>query len=75
MRPSICTTTIAIGIPLAVVGCGTWQQTAYYTGQAWQRNECQKLNNEIERRQCMKEAEASYEDYQRLRQSEESEKH
>ena len=40
-------------------------QLAYGTGQAWQRQECNKINDAQERSRCMASASTSYEDYKR----------
>jgi hypothetical protein len=42
-------------------GCST--QTLYASGQAWQRNECQKLNDKSERDRCLANASDSYDTY------------
>jgi len=43
--------------------CSTEQ--AYGVGQAWQRNECFKINDAQERGRCLASTGASYEDYKR----------
>ena len=48
--------------PLAA-GCST--QQAYGAGQAWQRQECSKINDAQERSRCMASASTSYDDYKR----------
>jgi hypothetical protein len=40
-------------------------QQAYGSGQAWQRNECNKINDTQERSRCLAGANTSYEDYRR----------
>jgi hypothetical protein len=40
-------------------------QQAYGAGQAWQRQECNKLPDAAERSRCMASASTSFEDYQR----------
>lgn len=44
-------------------GCSTRQ--AYDSGQAWQRQECNKYPDPQERARCQSSASTSYEDYQR----------
>ena len=44
-------------------GC-TWQQ-AYFAGQQWQRNACNRLVEQTERERCLSTANMSYEDYRR----------
>lgn len=46
---------------LLLGGCSL--QQVYGTGQQWQRNECQKINDREERTRCEKSAATSYEDY------------
>ena len=40
-------------------------QQLYGTGQAWQRQECNKINDTQERGRCMASASTSYEEYKR----------
>lgn len=40
-------------------------QTLYRTGQAWQRNECNKSLDEKERAHCAASTSATYEEYKR----------
>jgi hypothetical protein len=57
-------------VPLAalavvnVLGACSSQQL-YGAGQAWQRNECIKINDQQERSRCLASSAASYEQYQR----------
>jgi hypothetical protein len=44
---------------------GCTSQQLYGTGQAWQRNECQKIPDAQERDRCLSSANTSYEDYKR----------
>lgn len=46
-----------------IVGCSS--QQAYGAGQAWQRNECYKIDDGAERSRCLASASTSYEAYQR----------
>jgi hypothetical protein len=48
---------------LGGVSCSSPQ--AYGTGQAWQRNECNKIIDTQERQRCVANANVSYETYQR----------
>ncbi|MDH3210544.1 MAG: hypothetical protein OEL91_09240 [Burkholderiaceae bacterium] len=57
---------ILVSITIAacgLAGCSSWR--AYATGQAWQRNECNKLIDRQERQRCVAEVDATYEEYQR----------
>jgi hypothetical protein len=47
----------------ALAGCSS--QQLYGGGQAWQKTECQKLQDAAERNRCMASTNRSYEDYQR----------
>ncbi|MBL8352392.1 MAG: hypothetical protein JNL87_19010 [Burkholderiaceae bacterium] len=61
MQPS---SFIAILVALvASVGCSS--QQLYGGGQAWQKNECNKIIDKQERDRCMSNANTSYEDYKR----------
>lgn len=46
---------------LLLAGCTA--ERAYDTGQAWQRNQCNKLPEKVEFDRCMSKANASYESY------------
>lgn len=46
-----------------IAGCST--QQLYGTGQAWQRNECQRLVDQYERERCLSNANTSYDSYQK----------
>jgi len=50
---------------IASVAPGCTSQQLYGTGQAWQRNECQKIPDAQERSRCLSNASTSYEDYKR----------
>jgi hypothetical protein len=54
---------VAVAIAAAASGC-TWQQ-GYASGQAWQRNACNRLPEQIERDRCLGQTNTSYEDYKR----------
>lgn len=54
---------VTLAASFVVSGCSSRQ--AYASGQAWQRNECNKLVDMQERQRCMSKANASYESYQR----------
>jgi hypothetical protein len=47
----------------AVSGCTS--QQAYGTGQAWQRNQCEKLPGKEDRDRCMSQASTPYDSYKR----------
>lgn len=44
-------------------GCSS--QQAYGAGQAWQRTECNKINDSQERSRCLSSTNTSYDDYKR----------
>ena len=44
-------------------------QQMYASGQAWQRNECQKLNDKAERDSCLANSSSSYETYKKQSES------
>ena len=48
---------------MALAGCSSEQ--AYGVGQAWQRTECNKIQDHEQRARCMSSAATSYEAYQR----------
>jgi hypothetical protein len=50
-------------LALALHGCSS--QQAYGAGQAWQRQECSRINDAQERNRCMASASTSYDDYKR----------
>lgn len=50
---------------IASVAPGCTSQQLYGAGQAWQRNECQKIPDAQERSRCLSSASTSYEDYRR----------
>ena len=52
-------------VAIAASACSSMTQTAYYIGQQWQRQECNKVADQGERQQCMRKTEGSYEDYRR----------
>ena len=49
---------------LAPLAACTAQQ-AYGAGQNWQRNQCNRMPDEMERTRCLQSAGTSYRDYQR----------
>jgi len=48
---------------ITATGCSS--QQLYGGGQAWQRNECQRIQDSQERKRCMDSAALSYEEYQK----------
>lgn len=48
---------------LGFAACST--QQAYGVGQAWQRNECYRINDAQERSRCLASTSTSYDDYKR----------
>lgn len=54
---------VALVATAQTLGCTS--QQLYGTGQAWQRNQCNKIVDMQERNRCMESTNTSYEDYQR----------
>ncbi|HYS56585.1 MAG TPA: hypothetical protein VEM34_00400 [Burkholderiales bacterium] len=54
---------MALLVALSLSACTTEQ--AYYTGQAWQRNQCNKLPDKAEFDRCMSKTSTTYESYKR----------
>lgn len=54
---------LALAAAPLCVACSS--QQAYGAGQAWQRNECYKINEPQERSRCLSSANTSYDDYKR----------
>jgi predicted small secreted protein len=52
---------------LATLLTGCSEPQFYGAGQAWQKTECQKLQDAAERSRCMASTNTSYEDYRRER--------
>jgi len=50
---------------LASLAAGCSTQTAYYSAQGWQRQQCFKIDDLQQRQRCLKSASTSHEDYQR----------
>jgi uncharacterized protein YceK len=50
-----------------ISGCSS--QQAYNTGQAYQRNECNKINDNAERGSCMDAANKTFEEYNRQKEA------
>lgn len=46
-----------------ITGTGCTTQQLYSTGQAWQRNECNRLMDQQERSRCLSSTSTSYEAY------------
>jgi hypothetical protein len=55
----------ATSVLLLALCSGCSSQRVYGAGQAWQRNECMKINDAQERARCLAAAGTSYESYQR----------
>ena len=54
---------LATLVPLFSSGCTA--QQAYETGQAWQRNKCDRIVDFEERRRCLEAADVPYDSYRR----------
>ena len=54
---------LATLVPLFASGCTA--QQAYETGQAWQRNKCDRIVDFEERRRCLEAADVPYDSYRR----------
>jgi len=54
--------------------CACSSQQIYNAGQAWQKNECSRINDAQERSRCMSSTSTSYEDYVRQQQAAQSSK-
>jgi hypothetical protein len=50
-----------LALALTAAGCSTRQ--AYYAGQSWQRNECNRIVDNVERNRCLGRASMSYDEY------------
>ena len=57
--------TIPLLLMLALGACSTEQ--TYNSLKGWQRNECNQRVDNREREQCLKDADQSYDDYQKER--------
>ena len=55
-------------VALSLSACTTEQ--AYNTGQAWQRNQCNKLPDKAEFDRCVSKTDTTYESYKRQREAE-----
>ena len=54
---------IGIAATALITGTGCTTQQLYSTGQAWQRNECNRLMDQQERSRCLSSSSTSYEAY------------
>lgn len=54
---------LALLLAASLAGCSSRQLHA--TGQQWQRNECERLQDAAERNRCIANSKSSYDDYQR----------
>lgn len=57
------TLVFTVSCAASLMACST--QQAYGAAQAWQRNECFKINDAQERGRCLASTSTSYEDYKR----------
>ncbi len=53
------------GVALVLLVCGCSTATMYESTKAWQRNECQKLQDKAERDRCLASNNASYDTYRK----------
>ena len=67
MRRVIHPRTLAACIACATMGACS-QQQLYATGQQWQRNQCQKIDDRAERSRCEDGVALSFQQYQAQRQ-------
>jgi hypothetical protein len=58
----------AFGIAIAAAS-GCTSQQMYSTGQEWQRNECNRIIDNLERSRCLEKVNTHYEDYKRQREA------
>jgi hypothetical protein len=58
-------TFLYIGIVMTLVSFGCSSRQMYYTGQAWQQNQCNRMIDDSERQRCLIKSNMSYEDYKR----------
>jgi len=54
---------VILPVVLLVAGC-SWQQ-GYMSAQGWQRNQCQRLPDQVERERCLTSTAMSYDQYRR----------
>jgi hypothetical protein len=60
-----CIVTHVLFAAVLCVAAGCSSQELYGTGQTWQRNECQRIQDLQERKRCMERAALSHEEYQK----------
>lgn len=58
------TSKLLIGIALFMLAGCSWQQ-AFLSAQGWQRNQCYRLPEQIDRERCLANSSMSYDDYRR----------
>ena len=63
MRQCSKSMVLAVAIVVLATGCST--ETMYRSTQAWQRNECQKLQDKAERDRCLANSNSSYDQYRK----------
>jgi hypothetical protein len=54
---------VIAGIIFAALAAGCTSEQLYGTGKNWQRNQCNRMPDGDERQQCLRRADASYDDY------------
>ncbi len=56
---------LGLSLCVAIVLGACSSQQIYASGQTWQRNECQKLNDKSERDRCLADSNTSYDNYKK----------
>jgi len=64
-RSSPARTALVANLLLAGVVQGCSMQQVYGAGQAWQRQECNRINDTEQRSRCMASSSTSYDEYKR----------
>ena len=53
-----------LAFAFAATGCTA--QQAYHAGQSWQRNQCDRIVDNVERNRCLDRSRTSYDEYRRV---------
>ena len=67
MKNFSCAVGVSLSAAMLLGACSS--QQLYDSGQAWQRNECQKLNDKAERDQCLASNKDNFETYKKKSES------